>query len=277
MTRNALTKNVGHQRTLASQINRWPSDPNEDLWTPLTIACGVFNGIIVYDISVSADLKNELNPYIRVYSNEIDIAAELLRGVRKPDGYGVARAAAAATSLITDVRRLVAAVRYPSHETDKFRKHEDRVSRAAFALTRAADQLDADAAIEWRRGFKEVLDDHDRLFPHYPKIKTDKALDVVVKAQMIGNHPQRKPIATDLRALIWNKTGGVCWYCGAQTNPFTDFHVDHFVPVVDGGVNDPQNLVPSCQRCNSEKGAMHVESFRAKRGGCIFWFERGRR
>ena len=83
----------------------------------------------------------------------------------------------------------------------------------------------------------------------------------------------RQMIARDLRSAVWRKTNGRCWYCGVQTDPFDNFHVDHVQPVSDGGTNDLSNLVPSCQRCNNEKHAMPVEVFRQRRGGGLFWFE----
>lgn len=83
----------------------------------------------------------------------------------------------------------------------------------------------------------------------------------------------REPLTTDLRSIVWNKSGGRCWYCGAQTDPFLNFNVDHMRPVVDGGTNDPSNLVPCCKPCNAAKHAMPIETFRRRRGGGLFWFE----
>jgi hypothetical protein len=57
-----------------------------------------------------------------------------------------------------------------------------------------------------------------------------------------------------LRAIIWNKTGGKCWYCNRQTNPWTDFCIDHVVPISSGGTDDLDNLVPCCRPCNASKG-----------------------
>lgn len=84
----------------------------------------------------------------------------------------------------------------------------------------------------------------------------------------------RIPIVGDLRMYVWDKTGGICWYCGVQTNPFRDFACDHVIPVISGGTNDLWNLVPCCRRCNSQKHAMSVEHYRKRIGGAIFWFER---
>jgi hypothetical protein len=89
----------------------------------------------------------------------------------------------------------------------------------------------------------------------------------------IDDRPQRVTVSSDLRALVWDKSGGRCWYCGVQTNPFINFRVDHVVPVADNGTNELSNLVPCCHDCNASKGAKHVEAFRAARGSGLFWFE----
>lgn len=65
---------------------------------------------------------------------------------------------------------------------------------------------------------------------------------------------ERKPIPGCVRAEVWDKTDGACWYCGRQTNPFRDFTVDHVYPVALGGTDDIDNLVPACRSCNSAKG-----------------------
>lgn len=58
---------------------------------------------------------------------------------------------------------------------------------------------------------------------------------------------------------IFAKTGGRCNWCsvdlifnGTDTHP-QNFHVDHVVPVCDGGTNDEDNLVPSCAACNHDR------------------------
>jgi len=53
---------------------------------------------------------------------------------------------------------------------------------------------------------------------------------------------------------VFQKTDGHCWWCKVQLSKevFGEnfFHVDHLVPVCDGGTNDEENLVPSCAKCN---------------------------
>lgn len=84
----------------------------------------------------------------------------------------------------------------------------------------------------------------------------------------------RKPIDADLRADVWDKSRGFCWYCGGELHPFRNFHVDHMKPVIDGGGNDLDNLVPCCTSCNSRKGSRPAEYLRKFIGSGVFWGER---
>lgn len=80
----------------------------------------------------------------------------------------------------------------------------------------------------------------------------------------------------DRRAEVWAKTAGRCWYCGTQTSPWKDFHVEHSVPKSKGGTDDLTNLVPSCQPCNNRKRDKDIEEFRAylqTKAEHRFWFE----
>lgn len=66
---------------------------------------------------------------------------------------------------------------------------------------------------------------------------------------------ERRPIPRQIRAAVWAMSNGACSYCGCQTNPFDDFTVDHVHPVILGGTDDIENLVPACRSCNARKGA----------------------
>lgn len=88
---------------------------------------------------------------------------------------------------------------------------------------------------------------------------------------------ERIPIDRAVKAVVWARTEGRCWYCGRQTNPYDDFAVDHVIPVAAGGTNDADNLAPSCRTCNGRKGASDVESLRRYMASGVFWFEHGLR
>ena len=64
----------------------------------------------------------------------------------------------------------------------------------------------------------------------------------------------RKPLGKRLRFEIFDRDGFQCQYCGRQP-PDVCLNVDHIIPVLEGGSNDPANLTTSCSECNSGKGA----------------------
>jgi 5-methylcytosine-specific restriction endonuclease McrA len=65
------------------------------------------------------------------------------------------------------------------------------------------------------------------------------------------------------REIVWNKTGGYCWYCDVALE-WETFHVEHQDPRVLGGSNDLDNLVPSCPSCNYSKGKNPLEEHRRR-------------
>jgi len=67
---------------------------------------------------------------------------------------------------------------------------------------------------------------------------------------------------SNLRGNIWEKTGGICWYCGIQTNPWRNFCIDHVIPISSGGDEGDNNLVPCCSKCNSRKRDGNIERLR---------------
>jgi len=69
----------------------------------------------------------------------------------------------------------------------------------------------------------------------------------------------RAAIKKSLRFAIFTRDGFACRYCGQQP-PAVKLVIDHIVPVVGGGGNDEENLITSCDGCNSGKGAKPLGS-----------------
>jgi 5-methylcytosine-specific restriction endonuclease McrA len=72
---------------------------------------------------------------------------------------------------------------------------------------------------------------------------------------------KRRPFkpSQKLKKLVWQKTGGLCFYCGCKLLPYGSnepdlFTIDHVAPMRNGGDDNLDNLVPSCSRCNRSKG-----------------------
>lgn len=62
-----------------------------------------------------------------------------------------------------------------------------------------------------------------------------------------------RSLGKKLRFEVFKRDEFKCQYCGA-TPPKVVLQVDHIHPVADGGSNDMDNLITSCQQCNIGKG-----------------------
>lgn len=52
---------------------------------------------------------------------------------------------------------------------------------------------------------------------------------------------------------VYKEQMGCCLYC-FEPIAFKDAHVDHYIPLAQGGRNDPFNLAIACAGCNLSKG-----------------------
>jgi len=69
--------------------------------------------------------------------------------------------------------------------------------------------------------------------------------------------PAELPLITrtgNLRKIVFARDNGLCVYCGAPGDT-----LDHVVPQVRGGGNDPGNLVVSCCKCNHAKDDLPLD------------------
>ncbi len=70
---------------------------------------------------------------------------------------------------------------------------------------------------------------------------------------------KRKSTGKRLRFEVLKRDGFRCRYCGT-TSMETMLHVDHVVPVVDGGTDDPTNLAAACAACNGGKSSVPLNA-----------------
>lgn len=63
---------------------------------------------------------------------------------------------------------------------------------------------------------------------------------------------KRKSLSKKARFEVFKRDSFTCQYCGAHP-PTVVLHVDHINPVANGGDNEQDNLVTSCDSCNQGK------------------------
>ena len=68
----------------------------------------------------------------------------------------------------------------------------------------------------------------------------------------------RTTLSSRLRFDVFKRDAFMCQYCGASA-PDVQLHVDHIIPVIDGGSDDLANLVTACAACNFGKGARALD------------------
>lgn len=69
-----------------------------------------------------------------------------------------------------------------------------------------------------------------------------------------------RKISKSLRFDVFQRDNHTCQYCGRKP-PQVTLVIDHLVPVSKGGTDDINNLVTSCDDCNSGKSDKLIESF----------------
>lgn len=70
---------------------------------------------------------------------------------------------------------------------------------------------------------------------------------------------ERHKLSKRTRFDVFKRDRFTCIYCGRKP-PQVVLHVDHIVPVSEGGTDDPLNLVTSCQDCNLGKSNVPLVS-----------------
>lgn len=79
---------------------------------------------------------------------------------------------------------------------------------------------------------------------------------------------QRSKTINFQRKLLFVSQMGICHYCKKKFE-YHEFNVDHKLAQLDGGTDDPDNLVGSCVYCNYEKAHQDYQKFLTKKQGQI--------
>lgn len=64
------------------------------------------------------------------------------------------------------------------------------------------------------------------------------------------------------KRALWNASNQTCAYCGVLIKDHKSMHVDHFIPLNNGGQDSIDNYVCSCATCNTSKCARSIEELR---------------
>ncbi len=73
-----------------------------------------------------------------------------------------------------------------------------------------------------------------------------------------------QPPPNRLKAAVWAKTNGRCYWCHCEMNPFINFTLDHIKPSCSGGLTTVDNLMPACCSCNNARGSMKAGRWQAQ-------------
>ena len=84
---------------------------------------------------------------------------------------------------------------------------------------------------------------------------------------------KRRKIKKCDKEIIIKKTESHCFYCWRSltidiekvSKHIRFMTVDHKIPLIRGGTNDIENLVPACDQCNQLKGRRKVSELKIKR------------
>lgn len=87
---------------------------------------------------------------------------------------------------------------------------------------------------------------------HCKKVFRKKSLWKVTPVRIINkvNPRVRIAIPKSLREEVFKRDGNKCRYCNSENSKF---HIDHIIPVCQGGDTSLENLVLACSSCNVRK------------------------
>ena len=85
---------------------------------------------------------------------------------------------------------------------------------------------------------------------------------------------KKKWLAARRREYLRSRKGGylvntfaaqrsICYYCKRQV-VFSEWSIDHIIPIVKGGKTTEENCIGTCRTCNNLKGSLPHDYFKAK-------------
>lgn len=141
----------------------------------------------------------------------------------------------------------------------------ERFGAFATYLGKAGDEFDTDARHS-RLSREQAPPDHPEwrwsgyVERHYSECRefsifVDLAGPLAATPSKSRKASTRKTMGLKLRWQVLARDAYTCVYCGKRP-PDVALEVDHKLAVANGGTNEMDNLVSSCQGCNRGKGAL---------------------
>ena len=112
---------------------------------------------------------------------------------------------------------------------------------------------------------KYEKDNHEKRKGYHKKyIKTEKG-KAMAQRGMARRRAKEREIINTLTSEEWlnilEKHNFRCVYCDVEFNCGLLPTKDHIVPLIKGGHNVKENIVPACQSCNSKKGISKMSCY----------------
>lgn len=95
------------------------------------------------------------------------------------------------------------------------------------------------------RHYEECLEFSSFIYENLDKKKLSKFF--------VENRKRRTPISSKLRFEIFIRDDYKCQYCGRTISDGIKLEIDHKIPIAEGGTDNYDNLITSCNECNSGK------------------------
>jgi hypothetical protein len=89
----------------------------------------------------------------------------------------------------------------------------------------------------------------------------EKAREVVRRRKArirAGRNAALQPLTLAQKDLRWGMFGHACAYCGVSCATLT---VDHVLALTSGGLDEADNVIPACRKCNCSKHTRSVEEW----------------
>lgn len=147
----------------------------------------------------------------------------------------------------------------------------DHLSRTGVAINRILSELCGkivEAELDANSSLKKIADDANALSSGFSFRLIELEGEKLTLSRKLGEvevHPIHVP---ETRDQVWAMTGGRCYYCDIDLvrdvtaeDKSCQFHVDHIVAKNHCGPDHLANYVPSCRRCNTQKGTKSFVEF----------------